>query len=40
LTSYGGGALGIVAVAAASSGALLVLRRSATSGSDRVGPTS
>lgn len=40
LTSYGGGALGIVAVAAASSGALLVLRRSATSGADRVGPTS
>ena len=40
LTSYGGGALGIVAVAAASSGALLVLRRSATSGSVQVGPTS
>lgn len=40
LTSYGGGALGIVAVAAAASGTLLVLRRSATSGSVQVGPTS
>jgi membrane-associated phospholipid phosphatase len=40
LTSYGGGALGIVAVAAAASGALLVLRGSATSGSAQVGPTS
>ncbi|WP_454049739.1 phosphatase PAP2 family protein [Cellulomonas sp. Marseille-Q8402] len=40
LTSYGGGALGIVAVAAAASGALLALRRSATSGSAQVGPTS
>lgn len=40
LTSYGGGALGIVAVAAAASGALLVLRRSATSGSDGTGPRS
>jgi membrane-associated phospholipid phosphatase len=40
LTSYGGGALGIVAVAAAAFGALLVLRRSATSGSAGVGPTS
>lgn len=40
LTSYGGGALGIVATAAAVFAVLLVLRRSATSGSDPVGPTS
>lgn len=40
LTSYGGGALGIVAVAAAVFAVLLVLRRSATSGAVRVGPTS
>ncbi|HEY0218106.1 MAG TPA: phosphatase PAP2 family protein [Cellulomonas sp.] len=40
LTSYGGGALGIVAVAALVFGLLLVLRRSATSGSGRGGRTS
>lgn len=40
LTSYGGGALGIVAVAAVVSGTLLVLRRSATSGSLPAGPRS
>lgn len=40
LTSYGGGALGIVAVAAAAFGALLVLRRFVTSGSVGAGPTS
>lgn len=40
LTSYGGGALGIVAASAAVFGVLLVLRRSVTSGSVRVGPTS
>lgn len=40
LTSYGGGALGVVAVAAAVFAVLLVLRRSATSGAARVGPTS
>lgn len=40
LTSYGGGALGVVAVAAASFAVLLVLRRSATVRSVPVGPTS
>ncbi|GEL47038.1 hypothetical protein CHO01_21540 [Cellulomonas hominis] len=40
LTSYGGGALGVVAVAAAVFAVLLVLRRSATARSARVGPTS
>lgn len=40
LTSYGGGALGIVAVAAVAFGVLLVLRRYVTSGSVGVGPRS
>jgi len=40
LTSYGGGALGIVAVAAASFAVLLVLRRAATAGSAGAGRTS
>lgn len=40
LTSYGGGALGIVAVAAASSAVLLLLRRAATAGSAGAGRTS